>query len=169
MGFWWSHSNALAEMQGTGAGKWHYRIRKTQLECSMDSNGKCHFLHSGREKYGQPEKKCNSGYASSWVQPSIVEASLFQDVVSCFLLTLWFSSCSSFERTNCSLVFQEHPLSLVSWQMHFAILSHLWLTFKVYSSLLFHSHSSLAGSLPAHGTPSSVPLLSCAKSAKGHF
>lgn len=67
------------------------------------------------------------------------------------------------------------PFSFVSgpsfpsfWQMHLAILSHLWLTL-VYSSLPFHSHSSLAGSLPAHGTPSSVPFTSCAKSANVHF
>lgn len=109
------------------------------------------------------------GCASSWVQLSVVEASLFQDVISCFLFTLWFSFCSFSERADHSLVFQEHPLCLVSWEMHFAILSHLWLAFKVYSSLPFHSHSSLGWSLPAWGTSSSVPFLSCAKSAKGHF
>lgn len=118
---------------------------------------------------GSQKKMSLPGCASSWVQLSIVEASLFQDVISCFLFTLWFSFCSFSERADHSLVFQEHPLCLVSWEMHFAILSHLWLTFKVYSSLPFHSHSSLGWSLPACGTSSSVPFLSCAKSAKGHF
>lgn len=65
--------------------------------------------------------------------------------------------------------FRDHPLSLVSWQTRFAILSHVGLPL-VYSSLPFHSHSSLAGSLPARDNSHfSSPRLLCEEVLMGAF